>query len=95
MAARDKKTVESSLVKKGFSKRTGDHSFFIYMTIDGRKTSVFTKTSFTPKQKDIGDSLLSMMARQCQLSKDEFCRLIDCPMTRSEYEQLLKSKGLC
>ncbi len=95
MATRKKKKIEASLLKKGFVKADGDHHFYVYMTVDGRKTEVFTKTSHTPKQKDIGDDLLAKMAMQCKLTKEEFFRLVDCPLSREGYESILKAKNLC
>lgn len=63
------------------------------MTIEGKKTSVRTKTSHTPKMKDIPDNLLSQMAKQCKLSKNDFFRLLDCLLSREEYEAILKEQG--
>ena len=94
MPTRAKAQIERSLRKKGFVERQKDHHFFTYFTIGGQKTGVFTKTSHTPKTKDISDGLLKMMANQCALSMEDFCRLIDCPLSREEYEKKLKAKHL-
>jgi hypothetical protein len=91
---RKKSRVESGLKDKGFEQTEGDHHFFVYKTIEGKKTSVRTKTSHTPKMKDIPDNLLSQMAKQCKLSKNDFFRLIDCPMDRDDYEAILKEQGI-
>jgi hypothetical protein len=91
---RKKTKVEAGLRDKGFEQIEGDHHFFVYMTIEGKKTAVRTKTSHTPKMKDIPDNLLSQMAKQCKLSKDEFFRLLDCPLSREAYEKLLKEQGI-
>lgn len=90
---RKKAKVESALKKKGFEQTDGDHRFFVYVTIDGKKTAVRTKTSHTPKMKDIPDNLLSQMAKQCRLSKNNFFRLLDCPLGREEYEKILQDKS--
>lgn len=90
---RKKSKVESGLKDKGFEQTEGDHHFFVYMTVEGKKTSVRTKTSHTPKMKDIPDNLLSQMAKQCKLSKNDFFRLLDCPLSREEYEAILKEQG--
>ncbi|MBQ6472592.1 MAG: type II toxin-antitoxin system HicA family toxin [Victivallales bacterium] len=91
MQTRSKRKIEKALCKKGFIEQQGDHNFFIYYTLDGRKTGIFTKTSHTPHMKDISGELLNKMASQCKLSKDEFCRLVDCPLSRASYEAILKS----
>jgi len=91
---RKKTKVESALRNKGFEQTEGDHHFFVYLTIEGKKTAVRTKTSHTPKMKDIPDNLLSQMAKQCKLSKDDFFRLLDCPLSREDYEELLTEQEI-
>lgn len=91
---RKKSKVESGLKDKGFEQTEGDHHFFVYVTTEGKKTAVRTKTSHTPKMKDIPDNLLSQMARQCKLSKNDFFRLLDCPLDREKYEAILKEQGI-
>ena len=80
--------VEKSLVKKGFHR--SDHSY--YFTKAGKKTSVFTKTSHGAKELD--DSLLGLMARQCKLSRQNFELLIECPLDRDTYERKLVESGV-
>ena len=93
MPTRSKLKIEKSLRKKGFVEQPGDHRFFIYFTSTGKKTGVFTKTSHTPQVKDISDGLFKSMAKQCKLSQNDFCKLIDCPLSRDSYEQLLKKNN--
>jgi len=83
--------VEKSLERKGFQRKEGDHSYFNYFTKAGKKTSVFTKTSHGAKELD--DSLLGMMARQCKLSRQNFDLLIECPLDRDNYERKLVECG--
>ena len=90
MPTKSKIKVEKALRKKGFIEKQGDHHFFVYYTSSGKQTGVFTKTSFTPHMKDISGELLGKMARQCKLSQDEFCRLVDCPLSRNSYEEILR-----
>lgn len=90
---REKAAVDKALLKKGFEKESGDHAYYVYYTLEGKKSSVFTNTSFTPKMRDIPDALLSQMAKQCYLTKQEFLQLVDCPLNRQQYEQLLSIKG--
>lgn len=92
---RPKHDVEQALAGKGFQlSRQTDHNYFIYHTEDDRKTRVKTKTSFGRKPKDIGGDLLHAMARQCHLTNDQFLQLVDCPLSRKSYEQMLDEKGL-
>lgn len=81
---RKQREVEQSLRQKGFRSREGDHSYFVYWSQAGKKTAVFTKTSHGARE--LTDSLLAQMARQCRLSRADFDRLVDCPLTRADYE---------
>jgi hypothetical protein len=88
---RKQNDVERSLLAKGFAHREGDHNYFNYYTKAGKKTAVFTKTSHGAREID--DSLLGRMARQCKLSRGDFDRLIDCPLDRDGYEAKLIAQG--
>ena len=85
----------SSLIKKGFVQQDGykDHYFFTYYTKNGKKTDIFTKLSRGSSYKTIGDPLLASMAKQCRLDKKNFLNLIDCPLDRDAYENILTSKN--
>jgi hypothetical protein len=84
--------VEASLERKGFQARPGDHNYFMYFSLAGKKTRVFTKTSHG--NKELNDSLLSRMGKQCHLSKSDFGMLIDCPLDRETYETKLIAQQL-
>jgi hypothetical protein len=90
---REKKSVEDGLKNKGFKLKEGNHHRFIYYTINGKKSPVITKTSHTPKMKEIPDNLIGQMAKQCKLSKSDFLNLVDCPLSREAYEDILKKEG--
>lgn len=90
---KDKRKVEQALLKKGFEDAEGDHHFFIYHTWQGKKSSIRTKTSHTPKMKELNDGILAQMAKQCCLNKQDFMNLIDCPLSREKYESYLTEKG--
>lgn len=91
---RNKSKVESALKGKGFEQTEGDHHYFVYLTLEGKKTTARTKTSHTPKMKDIPDNILGLMARQCHLTKQEFLNLVDCPLDRKRYEEILRKKNI-
>lgn len=88
---RKQSDVEKSLLIKGFRSREGDHNYFNYYSKAGKKTAVFTKTSHGAREID--DSLLGCMARQCKLSRADFDRLIECPLDRNSYEIKLIAQG--
>ena len=89
---REKRDVESGLEGKGFQKQGGDHHYFVYWSVDGKKSMAKTKTSHG-SGRDISDDLLSKMARQCGVTKPNFLKLIDCPLLRPDYENLLRQAG--
>ncbi len=84
------KDIDEALVKKGFTKREGDHHFyeFIYKS---QKTALRTKISHS--HKEISDQLIAHMSRQLQLVKKEFLSLIACPLSEEDYVQLMKTRG--
>ncbi len=91
---KDKRKIEQALLKKGFENEEGDHHFFIYHTLQGKKSTIKTKTSHTPKMKELNDGILAQMAKQCRLNKQDFTNLIDCPLSREQYEVCLTEKGM-
>jgi hypothetical protein len=83
--------IEATLVVKGFVLRQTHHRYYTYTTRDGDVSDAVTHVSHGTKE--IGDSLLGRMARQCLLPKKEFLRLVDCSLTREAYEALLTAGG--
>ena len=88
-----RRTVENALERKGFRRRESHHSFFHYYTEPGKRTRVWTKTSHGRAGADIGRGLFKSMASQCKLTADQFRDLIECPMSRADYEQHLRNSG--
>ena len=85
-----RRDVLSNLQRKGFiSKERGRHVFLIYHNADGQKTEISTFVSRGTKYKDLGDDLVSSMAKQCKLTIGEFGELVDCSMSRDDYEGLV------
>ena len=94
MAATYKRAaVESALEAKGFRRRESHHSYFVYYTEEGMKTSVWTKTSHGKGGADIPNNLVGRMAKQCKLRTADFRALVDCSLSQTEYEALLTSNG--
>lgn len=88
---RKQSEVERSLTSKGFQHKEGNYTYFHYYSRAGKKTIVFTKTNHGARE--INDSLLGQMARQCRLSRSDFNRFIDCPLDRDAYETKLIARG--
>ena len=80
--------IRGALTGKGFEVNTQrDHIFLTYRREDGKLTTARTKLSHANSGHDISDSLLRQMAKQVKLSAADFLRLVDCPLTRKDYEQ--------
>jgi len=88
---RARKDVETGLLAKGFQQREGDHAYYIYYDLQGKKSTAKTKTSHSGK--DLDDSLLALMSRQTKLTKKQFLDLVDCPLSRDDYEKILRQNG--
>jgi hypothetical protein len=88
---RSARAVAAGLREKGFRDRENDHTFF-HLYVDDKKTIVSTKISHG--EKEIGDTLLALMARQVKLSRKQFLDLVDCPLTLAQYIELLQSAGV-
>ena len=83
--------VEKSILSKGFQPGGGDHNYFFYHSKVGKKTIVRTKTSHGAREID--DNLLAQMAKQCKLSNKDFGLLVECPLSRDDYEVKLVAAG--
>jgi len=94
MAIRDRETIKDALQKKGFRLNDRDHMYFTYYSKNGKKSSVHTKLSRGTKYKTLTDNLLALMSKQCKLPKSDFIGLVDCPLTREEYEEKLHIQSI-
>jgi hypothetical protein len=90
---RDQRTLEAALEDKGFRKREGDHHHYVYWGLDHKKSMAKTKTSHGGRGATISANLFSQMAKQVHLSTQEFADLVDCPLSRQQYDQLLRKRN--
>lgn len=86
----DARDVTKALSKKGFRQREGDHKYY-HLYVAGKKTPIFTKVSHG--EQEIGDPLVSGMAKQLKLSTGQFRSLVDCQLEESAYLDLLREQG--
>ena len=70
----------------------GPAALFAIAVALGKKTIVRTKTSHGAREID--DNLLAQMAKQCKLSNGDFGLLVECPLSRDEYEAKLIATGV-
>lgn len=88
MATRRVRVVERALLDKGMDRDESHHRMF-RKTIDG-VTHLVTRMSHGGR--DIDDHLGKLMAHQLVLRPGEFWQLIDCPLSESEWVDLIRSR---
>ena len=86
--------VRSGLKKKGFVESNKAHKFLLYHSLDGLRTEVSTFMSHGSDKENLGEDLISKMAKQCRLDKGDFERLISCPLSQPAYEEKLVECGV-
>jgi predicted RNA binding protein YcfA (HicA-like mRNA interferase family) len=80
--------VDAALLRKGFVKRQGDHSYY-HFKYRGRDIGVSTKISHG--EKEIGLGLIKRMRAQMRLETNaDFALFVECPLTLEQYVALLK-----
>ncbi|MGA2523658.1 MAG: type II toxin-antitoxin system HicA family toxin [Candidatus Bathyarchaeia archaeon] len=82
--------VVRGLMKKGFRPDNRKHKF-LFLYVNGKKTSVFTYVSWG--SDDIDDYLIGKMSNQVRLERKEFINLVECPLSEEEYLAELTKKG--
>lgn len=92
---REREDIVKALQTKGFEVQQGsrDHDF-LFFSHAGKRQPVFTKVSRGRNYKTVGDPLLAKMSRQLHLTRKEFDRLVDCPMTLEEFTGHLVKAGV-
>lgn len=75
-----------ALEKKGFIKDNTHHEMYWYYS-NGKKSSLKTRVSHS--EKEYNESLLSERKKQLHLSKNDFIKFIECPLTAEQYQTYL------
>jgi len=89
---RKHRDIRSALVSKGFKVEDDrKHIHFVYVDKNGRTTTARTMLSHGSSGDDIGDNLLSRMAHQVLLGRQDFLDLVDCPLSRDQYDDKVSS----
>lgn len=93
MPTLDAKKTYKRLKKKGFEdsqNRSDDHKYLEFR--HNGKVVLYTKVSHG--EKELGDSLIGQMKRQCKLEKSDFMDLANCPLSLDDYVAKLRAQGL-
>lgn len=84
---RKHREVLTGLKVKGFSEeKQRKHIHYAYVDLKGRTTVARTMISHDAGGNDIDDRLLGKMAKQAGLNRKDFENLVDCPMSREQFD---------
>jgi hypothetical protein len=90
---RKHRDVRSGLESKGFAvDQQRHHIVLVYEDLEGRTTTARTLISHGAGGNEIRDALLGQMARQVGLTRVDFRRLVDCPMSRKEFDTVIAKR---
>lgn len=81
------------LSKLGFVQSERDHHVYHLFDADGRKI-IRTKLSHGSRGKSIKKGIFGAIARQTQLTKGQLENAVNCPLSRTDYSNILKEKDL-
>lgn len=84
-AVRSTRAIIAALTTKGANSR-GSHHVMLTKQIDG-VTVAMTRVSHG--RKDVPVGVMKAMARQCHLKLAEFVDLVDCPLSESDWNELI------
>ena len=83
--------IDAALRRKGFTcKSDGKHLRYSYILPGGNKAAVNTLISHGMMGSALSANLISRMARQLRLTKNEFLKLIDCTLDENGYREILQ-----
>jgi len=93
MSVLDPKKTFKNLKKKGFtesSNKSPDHKRLEF-NFNGKWV---LSTKLSHNSQDLDNYLIKQMSGQCHLEKGEFLDLVNCPLSKEEFIQILENKGL-
>ena len=88
---RSGREIDAALCKKGFSRSiSGRHIQYFLNDVPRIKTMM----SHGDAGVTIGDSLITRMARQLHLSKQQFLNFVDCTLSETDYRTILREQQI-
>jgi hypothetical protein len=79
-----------AFLKKGFRDERGRKDIFYYFYYQGKKTHIFTKMSHNPG--DLNEWLISQMAHQLKLSKNDLVEVVKCTIDGDKLVRIYLTK---
>lgn len=89
MSPRPTRKIHASLLKKGFVEDETHHHMF-WLMVDGKRSRV--RTRYSHGERECNDWVQGQMAKQLCLSRKEFEDLIDCPLKKETFLNLLRER---
>lgn len=80
------RTIKSGLQRKGFEIDKKGHHIYFRKIVDGKDIGAWTYISHG--HSEVGDNILSKMAKQLNLNKSQFEDLVNCPMNEDEFIEI-------
>ncbi len=90
MSAIKTRDIERALTSKGFQKELTHHEMFWFFH-KGKRTSIRTRISHS--LKEYSDPLLTQMAKQMKLTREELDDFVDCNLSGEGYLKTVNNKG--
>lgn len=93
MSVLDPRKTYNNLKRKGFIEsinKSPDHKRLEFF-YEGK---FILSTKLSHNNQDIDNYLIKQMSYQCNLDKSDFFDLVNCPLSKEEYIQILEQKGL-
>ena len=81
--------ISNNLRKKGFVEDVNNHYKLNYRP-NGKKSKI--RTVYSHGKSEVGEPLISLMAKELYLSKSQFIELVSCTMSGEEYSSIVKDK---
>jgi hypothetical protein len=83
--------IKSALTRKGFTEEDDKRHVMYWFRVNGRKTSI--RTMISHGETEIRSPLISKMAGQLRVSKDEFLSIVSCAITEDSYRDKMIAEG--
>ena len=95
MSAIPVRTIQKSLLEKGFQESQGSKHTLYHLYHNGKLQTIFTRLSRGSGYKEYPINLIGDMKRQLKLDNNtQTINLLKCPMTHEQYLRHLSDKGL-
>jgi hypothetical protein len=92
---REAQKINAALIKKGWKRNVGGkHVRYAFLDVDGKESVIKTMISHGMSGTALSEDLMSKMARQLHLTKQQFLDLIDCRLSEEGYRECLRDLGI-